>query len=383
MEIGLELLVRRVPDDLRGARVGLLTHAGALDRSGRCAIDVLAAHPDLRLLRLFAAEHGLRGAQAAGESVAHALDGPSGLPTVSLYGAGDDPAMFAGLDAVLADLQDIGCRYYTFAGTLRRFAARALRAGVPLWVLDRPNPLGGAVAGPVGVAPELRSLVGDFPVPVRHGRSLGELALLAAAEEGWGADAVRVLPCRHWRRTPFGRWRRPWVPPSPNSTGPEMAELYPGTCLMEGTNLSEGRGTPYPFRQVGAPWLDASRLAAALAPQLPAGIRARPVWFRPESSKHAGTPCQGVFLDLLPGVARTADAGLAAGVALLAAVREYAEFDWVRHGGVHWLDRLSGGGELRRTVDAGGDLRALLARWRSQAAAWAADPPLNLYPDGA
>ena len=380
MEIGLERLMREVPGDLRGARVGLLTHAGAVDRRGRCAIDRLAAHPGLRLLRLFGAEHGIRGEQPAGEAVAHGTDGPTGLPAISLYGAQADAGMLAGLDAVLADLQDIGCRYYTFPSTLRRLLVRTAAAGVPLWVLDRPNPLGGAVAGPVGVARELRSAVGDFPVPVRHGRTLGELARIAAEEDGLPPAALRVLPVRGWRRTPFGRWRRPWVPPSPNSTSPDMAELYPGTCLVEATNLSEGRGTPYPFRQVGAPWVDGPRLASALAPVLPAGVRARPVWFRPTASKHAHTPCQGVFFDLVPGVPRPPDAGLRAGVAVLAAVRTRPEFDWIRYGGVHWLDRLTGSGELRRTIDADGDLHALLERWRSQVTEWAAHPPVDLYP---
>ena len=380
MEIGLERLMREVPAELRGARVGMLTHAAAVDRQGRCAIDRLAAHPHVRLVRLFGAEHGLRGEHPAGEAVAHGRDGPTGLPVISLYGPERDGEMLAGLDAVLADLQDIGCRYYTFPSTLRRLLARAAAAGVVLWVLDRPNPLGRAVAGPVGVARGLRSPVGDFPVPVRHGRTLGELARIAAEEDGLPGAALRVLPMRSWRRTPFARWRRPWVPPSPNSTGPEMAELYPGTCLIEGTNLSEGRGTPYPFRQLGAPWLDGPRLAAVLAPVLPRGVRARPVFFRPTTSKHARTPCQGVFLDLVPGVPRPPDAGLRAGLAVLAAVRAYPQFDWVRHGGVHWLDRLIGSGELRRTLDADGDLQALAECWRSQAADWAADPPVDLYP---
>ncbi len=383
METGLDRLLRAVPAELRGARVGLLTHAAGTDRAGRSGVDRIAGLSGLSLVRLLGPEHGLRGEAPAGAAVAHATDAGTGLPVFSLYGApagSVDP--LAGLDAVLADLQDAGCRYYTYPGTLRGLVLRAAAAGVPVWVLDRPNPLGGAVAGPVGVARELRSLVGCFPVPVRHGLTIGELALVAAREEGLADGAVQVLPVAGWRRTPFRAWRRPWVPPSPNSTGPEMAELYPGTCLFEGTNLSEGRGTPYAFRQVGAPWLDGPRLAAEVRDRLPRGVRARPVWFLPTESKHAGAVCQGVFLDLDPGVARAADAGLAAGVALLVAVRAHPAFAWVANGGVHWVDRLTGSGDLRRAIDADAAIGALLERWRSEAAAWATARPVDLYPAG-
>ncbi len=382
MRPGLERLAREIPADLRRARVALLAGPASVDRRGESAVDVLARHKEIRLVRLLAAEHGLRGEHPAGEAVAHGTDAATGLPVTSLYGREWDQQALAGVDAVLVDLQDIGCRYYTYPGTMRSLILRVVRLGVPVWILDRPNPLGAAVAGPVGVEPGLGSLVGAFPVPVRHGRTIGELALVLAQEERLTAGAVRVLPVQGWQGEPFARWGRPWVPPSPNSSGPEMAELYPGMCLVEGTNLSEGRGTAYPFRQVGAPWLDGPALAAALRERLPRAVRARPVWFVPTASKHAGQVCQGVFFDLEPRVRREADAALDAAVLLLSLVCHHSEFRWLAHGGVHWVDRLSGSARLRRDLDAGEDLPTLLEDWRQQAQAFEKGSAPRLYPSG-
>lgn len=387
LETGVERLLRTVPPDLRNARVALLTHAAGVDAAGRNTADLLAAHPDLRLQRLFAPEHGLRGQHPAGEAIDDTVDRPTGVPVFSFYGRrppGSPEAReaFADLDAVLVDLQDIGCRYFTYPGTMRRVLKASVAAGVPVWVCDRPNPLGRACAGPVGVPAGLRSLVGTFDVPVRHGRTIGELALVAAAEEGLPEDMVRVLPATGWRRADdFAAWGRPWVPPSPNSTGPEMAELYPGTCLFEGTNVSEGRGTPYPFRQIGAPWWDGLTLARRLTERLPSGVTARATWFLPTAGKHAGTVCQGVFLDLDPTVARAPDAGLVAAVALLCLAGEDDGFSLVQHGGVHWLDRLTGGAALRARLADWASLRELLAAWREASAEYEQNCPVKLYPE--
>lgn len=381
MQTGLDRLLQAVPTDLRGARVGLLTHGGAVGPRGEGTPDLLAACPDLRLVRLFAPEHGLRGDRPAGEPIADGCDAPTGLPVVSLHARGAKPPNLDGLEAILVDIQDIGCRYFTYPGTMRRLLPGASAAGVPVWVLDRPNPLGAEVAGPVGVPATLRSLVGTFDVPIRHGLTIGELALLAAQEEGLPEGAVRVLTVGDWHRTDaFATWGRPWIPLSPNSTGPEMAELYPGTCLVEGTNLSEGRGTPYPFRQIGAPWIDGVGLTRRLTPLLPPGIHARPVWFLPTASKHIGTVCQGVFLDLDPQVARPADAGIVAAVHLLALLAEHPSFELTAHGGVHWLDRLTGGGALRQALSAPSGVPDLLAEWRRAADAFARHRQFDLYP---
>ncbi len=381
MRTGLDRLLERVPEELRGARVALLSHAGALSGDGAAAVDALAAHPGLHLVRLLAAEHGLRGERPAGEAVADGRDGPSGLPVVSLYGGAGAGAALRGCDALLVDLQDIGCRYFTFPGSVRRLLGPAAAAGCPVWVLDRPNPLGGETAGPVAVPVAARSLVAAFSVPVRHGLTLGELALLAAREDGLPPGAVRVLSVEDWRRADgFPAWGRPWIPPSPNSSGPEMAELYPGTALVEGTNLSEGRGTPYPFRQLGAPWVDGPLWARRAAPLLPVGLRVRPVWFVPTASKHAGAPCQGVALDLVPGVARAADAALVSAVHLLSLAVEAGWVAFVAHGGGHWLDRLSGGPALREALGRPAAVEELLAGWRAEAAAFARNRPVDLYP---
>jgi uncharacterized protein YbbC (DUF1343 family) len=377
---GLDVLLEEVPQALRGARVGLLTHAGAVDARGRPAVDALAAHRGLRVVRLLAPEHGLRGERPAGDPVPDGVDGATGLPVVSLYGSGFRREAVAGLDAVLVDVQDLGCRYYTYPGTVRRLVRLAAAEGVPVWVLDRPNPLGAGVAGPRRVPPAWRSLVAAFDVPVRHGATVGELILAAAREDGVDPALVSVVPVRGWRRRDaFRAWGRPWVPPSPNATGPEMAELYPGTCLFEGTDLSEGRGTPYPFRQVGAPWLDAARLARELSPRMPEGLGVRPAWFVPASGKHQGQLCQGVFLDVRPEPPPPPDAALVAAVRLLGLLVAQEAVRWVPAEGVPWLDRLLGGSALRTALAEGRGAEDLLAAWREEAAAFAAERPVRLY----
>ncbi len=379
---GVDRLLESVPADLRGARLALLTHAAGVDSRGRGTADLLATRRDLRLVRLLAPEHGLRGDRPAGAPVADGVDGPTGLPVVSCYGGPVPAAAFADLDAVLVDLQDIGCRYFTYPATMRRVLTAAAAAGVPTWVLDRPNPLGAGCAGPVGVPTALRSLVAAFDVPIRHGLTIGELAVLAAREDGLPPEMVRVLTVEGWRRADaFAAWGRAWVPPSPNSTGAEMAELYPGTCLFEGTNLSEGRGTPYPFRQIGAPWCDAPGLARALEDRLPAGVFARPTSFLPTASKHAGTVCQGVCLALDPSRPRAADAALVAASALLSVLAADPHFALVGRHGVHWLDRLTGGPQLRTRLGDWTSTLSLLADWRGQSAVFERERPVDLYPD--
>jgi uncharacterized protein YbbC (DUF1343 family) len=389
LQTGLERLLATGAGPLRGARVGLLTHAAAVDATGRHAADLLAGCTELHLVRLFAPEHGVRGEHVAGAAVPHGRDGPTGLPVLSLYGAGaaawEDG--LRGLDAVLVDLQDIGCRYFTYAGTVRRLLLHAQPLGIPVHVLDRPNPLGGAAAGPAQVAAAWRSLVAALPVPVRHGLTLGELAVLAAREEGMPEGAVVVWTTLGWRGRPaFRHWQRPWVPPSPNATCPAMAELYPGTCLIEGTSLSEGRGTPYPFRQIGAPWLDGTRLAERLRAVLPRGLTVRPTWFIPTASKHAGQSCQGVFLDVLPGAAPPPDAGLVATVRLLQLLHAdgAVAFPTPAAAGTEppWLDRLLAGADLRQRLQEGSSCEELLAAWRREAAGFAAHRPVDLYGPG-
>ena len=282
-----------------GARIGVVAHPASVDADLRHAVDRLLGSPDLRVVRLFGPEHGVRGEAQDMEPVGGSTDPETGLPVSSLYG--DDPESLSPerdeiseLDAVVYDLQDVGARYYTFVYTLSYIMEVARDADRPVVVLDRPNPIGGvAVEGPV-LDPALASFVGRYPLPVRHGMTTGELARMFNERFGIGCD-LRVVTMRGWNRTmQFEDTSLPWVAPSPNMPTPSTARVYPGGCLIEGTNLSEGRGTTLPFELVGAPWLPGRELAAALRDAEIPGAVFRPMSFRPMFQKHAGVTCRGV-----------------------------------------------------------------------------------------
>jgi len=299
---GLERWLRGgsgIPEIRRDLRIGLLAHPASIDARARHAVELLLAHPKVRLERLFAPEHGLWGHEQDMEAVPDATDSRSGLPVVSLYGSDaasltPRPEQLQQLDLVVCDLQDVGSRYYTFVYTLSFVMDAARDAGVPVLVLDRPNPIGGdAVEGPV-LEPELASFVGRYPLPVRHGMTIGELALMFNDTFGIGCE-LDVVRLEGWRRSmEFVETGLPWVPPSPNMPVPATARVYPGGCLVEGTNLSEGRGTTTPFELIGAPWLDGHALRSAIDLDAPPGALFRPASFRPMFQKHAGRPCGGV-----------------------------------------------------------------------------------------
>jgi len=372
VQVGLE----RVEADgagLRGRRVGLIAHAASVTASGRHAIDVLrAAGVDVR--RLFAPEHGLRSRAAAGEEVASGTDEASGLPVVSLYGERTKPTPedLAGLDALVADLQDAGARFYTYSATVLLALEAAAEADVELVVLDRPNPLGGVLMeGPVADAAEgvPTSLVNRAPGPVVHGLTLGELARFANTRRARPAR-LRVVPLSGWSRSMT--WidtGRPWVPPSPNLRTPEAALAYPGTCLVEATNLSEGRGTRAPFLLLGAPWLDPRPVIKAVRAQ---GFRLATASFTPAASpsapepKHEGLLCRGIRVRVAD---RRAVRPYALGLRLLAALRSHPEFRWVREGA--WLDALTATRRVREALDRGEPAEAILERDRPGLAAFA------------
>ena len=386
---GLDQVLATCPPWLAGARVGLLTNHGGLDSALRWGPARLRAAGGVRLERLFAPEHGLYGDIPDRWPVAAGTDPATGLPVVSLFGADREKsrsqaAMVDGLDWVLVDLPDIGSRFYTFVGTALGLLAACAEAGVGMVVLDRPNPLGGTVEGQRAVAPAMRSLIGALPVPMRHGLTLGEMVRLGAGAAGL-AHLVRVVPVEGWRRSM--RWPdvgRPWVPTSPAANSYAMAQCYPGTCLFEGTNLSEGRGTTSPFVQIGAPWLDAWRLAGELEGRLPAGVYARPALFRPEWDKHAGTVCQGVMLHTDPAVDIRA---LPAALHLLAATLRMAgtAFPPAKAGEVYpwpWFDLLAGDDRLRTDLLAGRPVEEILADWDADLRDWPdVRATVSLYPD--
>lgn len=360
-EPGIEVLLGDLPDWLEGRDVGLITNMTGVDRQLRSDIDLLAARADLRLVRLFGPEHGVRGDAQAGMPVTGSRDASTGLPVLSLYGKTREPTaqMLAGLEALLFDIQDIGTRYYTYPSTLALVLRAARRAGIPVVVLDRPNPIGGVhVQGPV-LEPDYASFVGMFPIPIRHGMTIGELALLFNTEFGIGAD-LHVVKMRHWRRVDGDPL--PWVPPSPNMPSPRTALVYPGTGLFEGTNISEGRGTTTPFEVIGAPFIDAQALAARMnALGLP-GVRLRPVWFTPTFSKYAGQACGGVQIHVLD---EDAFQPVLTGVALLQAVHVlYPQQFQFLPGQRPFFDKLAGNGWLRKAIEDGVPLAEIQARWQ-------------------
>jgi len=373
---GLDRFVAEGPEcaGLRpGCRIGLAAHAASIDRDARHAVELLAGDPRYRLVRLFAPEHGLWGLEQDMERVSGATDPTTGATVVSLYGDGPTSlrpgaADLEGLDAIVVDFQDVGSRYYTYVYTMSFLMEGARDAGLPLVVLDRPNPLGGVrVEGPV-LDPALASFVGRFALPVRHGLTVGELARWFNDRHGIGCD-LRVVPMRGWSRAMrFAATGLPWVPPSPNMPSPRTAEVYPGACLLEGTNLSEGRGTTSPFELTGAPWLDGPGLARRLRAERLPGALFRAATFRPMFGKHAGRSCGGIqvivsdpetfqpfatYLVLIREARRLAPGRFAWR-------DEPYEFETTRQA----IDLLLGRAELRPLLEGGASLPEMEASWR-------------------
>lgn len=362
---GVELLLQERLDLVAGKRVGLVTNPTGVDHTLRSSIDLLAEHPQVQLVALFGPEHGVRGDAQAGDAVASARDRRTGVPMHSLYGQTREPTpeMLDGIDVLVFDIQDVGARFYTYPYTLANVMRAARRAGVPVVVPDRPNPVGGRlVEGPV-LEPEFASFVGMFPIPIRHGMTIGELARLFNAAFGIGAD-LHVVPMPAWQRDRAEPGRlMPWVPPSPNMPTPETALVYPGTALFEGTNVSEGRGTTRPFETVGAPFVDADALAAHMNAMGLPGVRFRPAWFTPTFSKHAGALCGGIQVHVTD---RDAFRPVRTGVAMLAAMQAMYPDDFAfLDGEPPFFDRLAGNGWLRQAVIAGESADAIVARWQS------------------
>ncbi|MCL2178963.1 MAG: DUF1343 domain-containing protein [Proteobacteria bacterium] len=299
MKLGMDVLVEENFRRFWGMRVGAIVNASSVDSHFRHWVDILLETPQLSLCALFAPEHGLGGAAAYMVPVEDTQSAQ--LPIYSLYGDNvaslkPKPESLEGLDVLLFDIQDIGSRYYTYIYTMALAMQAAGEAGVKFCVVDRPNPLGGlAVQGNL-VQPGFNSFVGMYPLPNRHGMTAGELALLFNHAFGIGCQ-LEVVACEGWGRGQ--RWRETglaFIPPSPNMPNPETALVYPGMCLCEGTNLSEGRGTALPFLQWGAPWVDGKRLAGELNAQKLPGVVFRPIHFSPGFDKHAGRVCEGIFI---------------------------------------------------------------------------------------
>ena len=360
---GLDVLRAQDFTSLQGKRVGLVTNHTGRARDGSSAIDLLHAAKNVKLVALFGPEHGIRGVLDA--NVPAETDAATGLPIYSLYGDTRRPtaAMLEGIDTLVIDLQDIGARFYTYMTTMAFAMEEAAKRKLPVVVLDRPNPVGGfQVEGPVLDKTEL-SFVGYFPMPIRHGMTLGELARLFNAENHIGAD-LTVVPLKNWRREDwFDDTGLPWINPSPNMRNLVQATLYPGIGAIEGTNLSVGRGTDTPFEQVGAPWVDGVKLADLLNARNIPGIRFYAVRFTPSASKYAGEECQGVFMIVTD---RAALRPVRLGIEIAAALQKLygAKFD------LEATERLLGSKESISRIRAGDDPAAIAAAWGAAEGRW-------------
>jgi uncharacterized protein YbbC (DUF1343 family) len=364
---GIDVLLAEQGGPLAGKRVGLLTNQTGRTADGRSTIDALAALPRVRLVALFAPEHGIRGTAEPGETIESGRDRATGLPIFSLYGAtrAPTPDMLKGLDAFVVDLQDVGARYYTYDWTTMLAMQAAARSGLDFYILDRPDPIGGARLQGNVLDPSYATLVGLYPVPMAFAMTVGELATYVNTEFHIGAR-LHVVRMQGWRH---GLWYDhtglPWTPPSPNMPDLESAASYPGTCLFEGTNLSVGRGTAHAFAQIGAPWLDGAELARRLNARRLAGVRFEPVTFtpvHPGDGMYPDTAVHGVRFRVTDRAAY--DAPVAALAALLE-VRALAP-DRFRFSQPAHFDRLAGTGQLRQQILAGTDLAGLTADWPAQ-----------------
>lgn len=358
---GLEVVQSSGFASLRGKRVGVVVNPTSVDRSLRSLIDCLAAAPGVQLAAIFGPEHGVAGAAAAGEQVAGSRDPVRAVPVHSLYGETRRPtrAMLEGLDAIVFDLQDVGARPYTYLSTLREVLGAAGDQGIKVIVLDRPNPLGGEVIeGPV-LESGRESFVGCHTIPLRHGLTVGELALMLQGEIPLQVD-LTVIPAEGWTRDrTASRTGLLWIPPSPNLPDSENAVHYAGFVLIEGTTLSEGRGTPLPFRWVGAPWLDAPALVHRLQGRGVPGCLFRAQDATPSASKHVGLLCHGIQVHLTDERAYSA---LRAVLEVLSCVRALHP-DQVLFRPAE-LDRLAGTSHLREALEAGTDPGVILAGWQ-------------------
>ncbi|WP_449538157.1 exo-beta-N-acetylmuramidase NamZ family protein [Ferdinandcohnia sp. Marseille-Q9671] len=349
MKIGLDVFLESQFERYKGKRIGLVTNITGVNQNLVPSIDLFYEHADIKLVALYAPEHGIRGDVKEGEKVESSIDPYTGLPVYSLYGASRKPSkeMLDPVDVVVFDLQDIGSRYYTFIYTMAYVMEACAELGKEFVVLDRPNPVSGVETEGNLVEENVRSFVGLLPIPNRHGMTVGELALLFKHEFGYDCE-LTVIPMQAWNRHMYhdetGLF---WVPPSPNTTNIDMTILYPGTCLVEGTNLSEGRGTTRPFEYVGAPFMDGHKIAKAFNQKMVSGVIARPTSFIPTYQKHKDEICGGIQLHVAE---RRKLHSLEAGILLIETIAEMYPNDFSfssTSDGKYFFDLLAGTKKLR------------------------------------
>lgn len=363
---GIETFLADVPPALRGKRVGLITNQSGIDRSGTSDIDLIAKHKDLKLVALLAPEHGIRGTVEAGKQIVDETDPKTGVPVYSLYLAEDSaptPKMLKDVDFLVYDLQEVGGRTWTYVSTMALSMQVAAKKGIPFVVLDRPNPIGGEIVEGALLDPRFKSFVGMYPIPARHGMTVGELATLFNRKYGIGANLI-VARVENWRRSQwFDETGLTWVNPSPNLRSLAALTSYPGTVYFEGTTLSEGRGTDRPFEQIGAPWLDAREVARAMNDRRLPGIRFEAITMSvaPTAAKHKGQTIPAIrFLITDRKVYRPVRMSLL----LIDEIhrRHARDFAWTAS-----IHRLTGSDKVKLAIE-GGQLAPLLDEWDREAA---------------
>jgi len=363
---GIDVFLEHLPADLRGKRVGLITNHSAINRAGVSDIDLIARHPDLRLVALLAPEHGIRGEADAGAKIGDEVDSKTGIPVYSLYRAedrGPTLAMLKDVDVLVYDLQEVGGRTWTYVSTMALSMQAAVKRGIPFVVLDRPNPIGGEIVEGARLDPAFKSFVGMYPIPARHGMTVGELAFLFNRQHGIGADLI-VVKAANWRRS---QWRDetglPWANPSPNLRSLAALISYPGTVYFEGTNLTEGRGTDRPFEQIGAAWLRAPEIVDAMNALRPPGVRFEAITMpiAKSAAKFAGETIPGIRFVVTD---RQAYRPVRTALLLIDTIkrRQPDRFAWGPS-----IDRLTGSDKVRRAIDDN-RLTALLEEWDRDAA---------------
>lgn len=369
---GIEVFLDNPPKEVVGKRVGLITNHSGMDRQGRSTIDLLANSGHVKLVALFSPEHGLRG--TAETRVTSTTDEKTGLPIHSLYGETykPTPQMMEGVEAFIYDIKDLGVRQYTYESTLVYAMQAAAEKGIPIVVLDRPNPVTGTIVEGNILEEPFKTFVGIYPVLSRHGMTLGELAGMYNAEQKIGANLI-VVPVEGWRRDMWGdETGIPWVNPSPNIRRLEAAIDYPGTVFFETINVSEGRGTDAPFEQIGAPWLKHTQLVEIMNSMKLPGIRFEPVTLQVEQGrrKFAGQQINGVRFVITD---RDTYRPIATSLLMIEQIRRLhpTEFEWrganAREPGLLTIERHGGTKDLQAAIDKG-RVAELLQKWEQDQA---------------
>lgn len=386
-KLGVEVLFEKHADLIRGKHVGLITNPTGVDSHLDSIIERFRAEPGVTLVALYGPEHGVRGNAQAGEYVPFYYDDHFKLPVFSLYGQTHKPpadmmtnideymrsfdtrhegkqvasSMMQSVDVMIFDLQDVGTRVYTYIATMAYAMQAAAESGIPFVVLDRPNPVDGvAMEGPILEYPKHSSFIGLYPIPLRHGMTAGELARLFNDKFLAKKANLTVVPMEHWSRDEwFNQTSLPWVLPSPNLPTPESATVYPGQVIIEGTNLSEGRGTTKPFEFFGAPWIDGFVLAKQLNDLKLPGVKFREVWFTPTFSKFSGKQCGGCQLHITD---RNAYQSIATTLTILSVIKQLYGDKLEFH--AEYFDKVLGTSSVREALERGESVDKIVATFQ-------------------